>query len=238
MTLQRQKPVDFNTRASPEALLYARQFKAFDSTLKPWYLWNIDNLNGYIQHAKDMILYFAVKEEGEQPWIIRHLHRGDMPLTTTTQRDWFETTGVTTDQFVTAAIGNGTAIQDDTFMVIIGARWIYTENRLAANADRRAFRPPVSFVRFVVGGTRVAEWDLVSIFNSVVSQGAASSVTGEPGPFADYPLGIAESPIIITQNKTLLVQYYEMVATTAADFSLYLYGFVCEKTGGRDGLNP
>lgn len=239
MTMQRTvpKPPDFAVNPSPESLAYASQFLKFQSVIKPWYLWRLEELNGYLDHVQQMLLYYAVREEGEQPWIIRAMHRGDVPPTATTQRDWFETTGVTSDQFVTAAIGNGTAISDDTFIAIVGAKFIYCEQR-NTNQDRRSFRPPVTSVRFVVGGTRVAEWDLFSIFKSVATQGGGSSVTGEPGPFADYPEGYGLSPIYVTQNKTLLVQYYEVNITTAADFSLQLIGYVCEKAGGRDGLNP
>jgi len=169
--------------------------------------------------------------------VVRGLHPGDIPPTGTTQRLWIETTGTTTDQFVTAAIGDGTTIRTATVLVIYGARWVFTE-RHNANGVRLPTRPPVSSVRFVVGGTRVAEWDLWNIFESVVSRGGDSSVatdisTDIYGP----PIGIAESPVIVKPRSTLLIQYYEM-CTAATDFGIQLLGHVIEEAGGTDGLNP
>jgi len=237
MTMLLPKPPRFNTVADRAALDYAEQFEKFNSVLRPIHTMSVQRVEEIINHTKRMLLWMAVAEEGEQDWIVRSLHRGDMPLTTTTQRDWFETTGVTSDQFITAAIGNGTVISDDTFIGIYGARWFFTENR-AQNANRIPFRPPVTAVRFVVGGTRVAEWDLFSIFVATGNQGANSSGVQDFGVFQPYPDGIGESPILVSQNKTLLVQYYEVVAGTATDFGIQLLGLVVERAGGRDGLNP
>lgn len=231
------KPGNYNTVASPEALAYAMQFMTFDSSVARAEHMAPGRVDGLRKHVRNMLMYFAIAEEGEGPWICRQLHAGDIPPTATTQRDWFETTGVTTDQFVTAAKGNGTTVRDDTFIGIYGYRWVYTENR-SGNADVRPIRPPVSYVRYVVGGTRVAEWDLFTGFVATSKQGGNSSVTGEPGPFQEYPVVIAESPIWIAQNKTLTIQFYEMTPTTATDFSFQHIGLVVERVGGTDGLNP
>jgi len=180
--------------------------------------------------------YFAVKEEGESDWVARHLHADDMPGGTA--REWTETTGVTSETFVAAALGDGTAIADDTFIGIYGAQFIFSPVRNAVNNYRNPFTPPVTFVRFTVGGTRVAEWDLYPIWRTTGHQGPSSTATEKLGSMIDWPVGIAESPIFITQNKTLLVEFYEQVPTTATSFGLMFHGIVVQKRGAGDGLNP
>ena len=161
-----------------------------------------------------------------------------MPATSATNRMWLETTGTTTDQFINAAIGNGTAIADDTVIAIYGCRWFYSEMPSFAPLNRQPHRPPVTTLRIVVGGTRVAEWDLFTIFNATAGRGANTSLGTTISPILwVQPVGIAESPIIVKPRTTLLLQYNE-VSTQAVDFGMQILGVVIEKTGSGDGLNP
>jgi hypothetical protein len=194
-------------------------------------------VDGIVKHVTDHLIWRAVAEEGEGDWIARVLTSGDMPPTNAL-RDWLETTGTTSETFVAAALGDGTNTRDDTFIGIYGAQFHAVPSRLLASI-RAPYRPPVTAVRFTVAGTRVAEWDLYSIWRSVAHVGPNSSATEKLGGMVDFPAGIAESPIIIGQNKGLLVKFYEQVPTTAQEFVLQFLGIVVEKRGGGLGaLNP
>mgnify|MGYP001616504754 CR=1 FL=1 len=196
-------------------------------------------VDGIIKATIDLCVHTAEELVGGGDYIVRSLHRGDVPAVSATNRTWLETTGATTDQFITGAIGNGAAINDDTVIGIYGCRWVYSEVASFAANSTLARRPPVTTLRIVVGGTRVAEWDLYTIFAAAQMKGANSSiVTNDQGAnFVVYPVGIAESPVLVKPRTTLLLQYNE-VSTVAVDFCIQLLGVVCEKTGSGDGLNP
>lgn len=195
-------------------------------------------IDGIIKATIDLAMRTARDFVGPGDYIVRSLHRGDMPATSATNRTWLETTGTTSDQFINAAVGNGTAIADDTVIGIYGCRWLYSEVPSFAPTNRMPHRPPVTTVRIVVGGTRVAEWDLYTIFNASALRGANSSLgTNTPAFLWVQPTGIAESPVIIKPRTTLLIQYNE-VSTVAVDFVIQFLGIVVEKTGSGDGLNP
>lgn len=232
------KPANYNDGPSPMAIGYANQFLRYKSILRRADLMSPNRVDGIFKHAVDVCMWRAVLEEGEADWIARSLHPGDLPPTATTRREWLETTGTTSETFVGAARGDGTAIRDDTFIGIYGAQFLTAEHRTGPATTRVPYNPPVVSLRFTVGGTRVAEWDLYGIWRSMGFTGAATSSTGKLGPMLDFPVGIAESPIFIWQNKALLLEYYEQVPTTAADFILLLLGVVVEKRGSTDGLNP
>ena len=195
-------------------------------------------VDGIIKNAIDVAMQAAIDTIGPGEYVARQAHRGDFPPTATTQRLWNETTGTTTDQFITAAIGNGTAINDDTVLVLYGCRWLFAEIPSFAPLNRQGFRPPVSSLRIVVGGTRVAEWDLYTIFTPWAGAGANTSLgTTRSHAQNPQPIGIAESPIVIKPRTTLLLQYYEL-STSAVDFGIQVLGIVVEKLGAGDGLNP
>ena len=237
-------PQDFKTNPSPAALSYAGQFLKYKSILRRADTMSVGRVDGIIKHVIEHLTWMAVAEEGEGDWIARALTSGDMPPTNAI-RDWIEATGVTSETFVTAALGDGTNTRDDTFIGIYGAKFLAASSRLlgggAASAvgNRVIYRPPVTALRFTVAGTRVAEWDLYEIWRSVAHQGPNSSATEKLGGMIDFPVGIAESPILVGQNKGLLLEYYEQVPTTITDFVLQLLGIVVEKKGGGlAALNP
>lgn len=208
----------------------------FRSLLRDANSMSVDRVDGLIESALRVGHSEAVRQIGEDNYVIRSLHAGDLPPTGTTARLWLETTGTTTEVFVAAAIGDGTQINDDTVIALYGARWIFAE-RPNINGNNQPHRPPVSSLRIVVGGTRVAEWDLWGIFRGFATRGGSSSDVTSSVAVVDYPMGIAESPIIVGPRKNLLFEYYEMTAT-ASDFSLQILGHVIEKTGAGDGLSP
>lgn len=233
-----QKPANFDAGPSPEAILYARQFLKFKSFLRRADTMELRRIDGIINHVIDHLMYNAVKGEGPQHWIVRDLLPRDLPPTSATLAgEWNESTGTTISTYQTAAIGNGTAIADDTFIGIYGAQFLWAEGR-NGNADLRPMRMPVSQVRFTIGGTRVAEWDLSPIWYTIAQRGAASSAVGVLAAATQFPVGIAESPIFIGQNTTVLVEFYENVGTTITDFSMKFHGLVVEKRGAGRGLNP
>ena len=235
MTLR--MPAGFADAPTRQALDFAMTKLKFDSTLRRADMMAPGRVDGIYKHTKEMLMWHAVKEEGESDWIARALHPGDMPPTTTTARDWLETTGTTSETFVDAAIGNGTSINDDVFIGIYGFQFLASENRDESGINI-PYRPPVTSLRFVVGGTRVAEWDLNVAWKTVARGIASTSSTAKIAGQIDFPVCIAESPIFVLQNKTLLLQYYEESGTTATDFIPLLYGIVVEKRGAGDGLNP
>lgn len=222
---------------SPAELAEARQFLVYKSILRDSGLMDVRRVDGIIQHTIDLALHAAVSEEGNGPWIARTLHPGDMPPVTTTAREWIETTGTTTESFIAAAIGNGTSIADDVFIGIYGFKFHASRGRNGV-VGSNPYAPPVTSLRFTVGGTRVAEWDLYSVWKALAVRGSATSSVSGSGAAIEFPTGIAESPIIITQNKTLLLEYYEQVPTVATEFLPQVLGVVVEKRGAGDGLNP
>jgi hypothetical protein len=231
------KPQNFSTDPSREAEDYAAQFLRFRSILRRGDTMSPGRVDGIVKHVERRLTWMAVAEEGESDWISRALVSGDIPPTNAL-RDWLETTGTTSETFVAAAIGDGTNIRDDTFIGIYGCKWLAAPSRLLASI-RAPYRPPVTAVRFTVGGSRVAEWDLYEIWRSVGHVGPNSSATEKLGGMIDYPVGIAESPILIGQGKGLLIEYYEQVPTTAQEFVLQLLGIVVEKrAGGLAQLSP
>ena len=210
----------------------------FNSILRRHDTMDPRRVDGIIKATIDLCVHTAEELVGGGDYVVRSLHRGDVPATSATNRTWLEATGTTTDQFITAAIGNGTAIADDTVIGIYGCRWLYTERPTSGVASYLAHKPPVTTMRLVVGGTRVAEWDLYTIFNAIASKGGVSSASvTTPAANPNYPIGIAESPVLVKPRTTLLIQYNE-ISTAATEFGIQLLGVVVEKTGSGDGLNP
>ena len=232
------KPTDFSTNPSPAAIAYANQFLKYKSILRQAELMQASRVDGIVKHVIEQLMWMAVNESGEQQWVARALNADDMPGGTT--RQWLETTGTTSDGFVAAALGDGTALADDTYIGIYGAQFKATAPRdFTMPATLASTRPPVTAVRFIVGGTRVAEWDLYSIWNATSHVGPNSTATEKLGSGLTYPIGIAESPVLIGKQKNLLVEFYEEVATTATTFVLQFLGIVVEKrAGGLASLSP
>ena len=236
------KPSDFTTNPSPMAIAYAAQFLKYKSILRRADMMAPNRVDGIVKHVIEQLVWMAVAEEGESQWIARALTADDMPGGTV--REWNEATGTTSEIFVAAALGDGTNTADDTFIGIYGCQFIAATGRLlgaagSVGANRVLYKPPITAARFTVGGTRVAEWDLYTIWRSVAHTGPHSTATEKLGTMIDFPLGIAESPILIGQNKALLVEYFEQVPTTITDFVLQLLGIVVEKrAGGLAALSP
>ena len=231
------RPTDFTTNPSLAALNYAEKFLKFKSILRRADTMAPGRYDGIIKGVIRQLTWMAVAQTGEADWVCRQMVSGDIPPTNAF-RDWLETTGTTSETFVAGAIGDGTNTRVETYIGIYGAKWLAAPSRLLASI-RAPYRPPVTAVRFIVGGTRVAEWDLYNIWRSVGHVGPNSSATEKLGGMIDYPEGIAESPILISASKGLLIEYYEQVPTTAQEFVLQILGIVVEKrAGGLAQLSP
>ncbi len=231
-----QKPGDFSTNPSPAALAFAAQFLRYKSVLRDAREMAPGRVDGIIKHVMEMLTWMAVAEEGEGDYVARSLNGDDMPGGTV--RDWLELSGVVSETFIAAARGDGTAVANNTWLGIYGFKYIAGSSRLLAGI-RAPYRPPITAMRFTVGGTRVAEWDLFNMWRAVAHVGPNSSATEKLAGMIEFPTGIAESPILIGQNKTLLVEFFNQVPTNTQDLVYQLLGITIEKRGGGiAGLNP
>lgn len=200
------------------------------SYLLPEFFFPEGHEEGLRELVKSELMRRAVRDLGPGKYISRTLHPGDMPPVSTSTREWIETTGTNLNTFVDAAIGDGTSINDKTYIGIFGIQWLSAE---LSDGEFGAATPPVTSLRWTIGGARVAEWDLYSTFQGVAFQGTP---VNEFGPQQQFPRGLAASPIYVDKKQPLLVQYYEIENTL--DFSIQLLGYVVEQVGGTDGLNP
>ena len=155
----------------------------------------------------------------------RDLVGSDMP--NLANNDWLETTEGS-NAYANAAFATGSAIADETFIGIYGFKQIMQED---ADADRGGSHLAVATIRFDIGGTRVAQWDMHSTFTATAIAGNAVNSFGGA---MEHSVAIAESPVIVTQNQNLTVSFWE-VATTL-DFTVALLGIVVEKAGRT--INP
>lgn len=199
------------------------------SYLLPEFFYPEGHEEGLREFVKSELMRRAVRDLGPGKYISRTLHPGDMPPTGTTTREWIETT-TGGNTFVGAAIGDGTAINDKTYIGLFGLQWLSAE---LSDGEYGAGTPPVTSLRLTVGGTRAAEWDLYSTFQGVAYQGTP---VNEFGPQQQFPRGLAASPIFVDKRQPFLLEYYEIESTL--DFSIQLLGYVVEQVGGTDGLNP
>ena len=155
----------------------------------------------------------------------RDLVGSDMP--NLANNDWLETTEGS-NAYANASFATGGQIADETFIGIYGFQQIMHED---TDDDRGGSTPCVTVIRFDIGGTRVAQWDMQSCFVGNALAGASDTSFGGA---MEHKQGIAESPIIITQNQNFTVSFWEV--TTTLDFVVPLLGFVVEKAGRT--INP
>ena len=155
----------------------------------------------------------------------RDLVGSDMP--NLSNNDWLETTEGS-GAYANAAFATGSAIADETFIGIYGFQQIMHED---TDADRGGSTPVATVMRFDIGGTRVAQWDMQSTFVGNALAGASDTSFGGA---MEHDQAISESPVIVTQNQNLTVSFWEV--TTTLDFVVALLGFVVEKAGRT--INP
>ncbi len=209
----------------------AMEFLVFESSLRPLNASRKGSAWGSVVLLEEWLVREARKELGPEIALVsRFLHAGDIPPIATTTREWIETSAGNDNVFVQGAIGDGTPIANNTWIGFFGARFIMAED---ADGVKGSVTPPASSLRFVVGGTRVAEWDLYTIW---VGMSSAATVSNDYGASQIFPYGIAESPVLIGRSKQLELQFYEIENTL--DWVIHPMGLVVEPAGQGDGIQP
>lgn len=138
--------------------------------------------------------------------IIRDLTPLDLALT---NNEWTETSGASDNTWADTSI-TGT-LADDRWVAILGIKILSGHTT-----------PPISALKFTVGGSEVARWDLYKAFATYI-------LTTSGAVQHDNPECITEGPIIITKNTPFTVAEYVIEASTA--YKPVLFGFVCESEG-------
>lgn len=196
------------------------------SYLRPAHELSKEYIDEKVNAAVDAALSAAVAELGREIELnVRSLLPDDFGVSTNT---WLETTAGST--WADSTFADGSQIPDNRFIGIYGARWIFSE---LSDGEQGGFNPNVTALRMTIGGSRVAQWDLVGIFRAQMSAGTPATAYGS---WADFPTGIAVSPVSITQNKAFTVSFLER--TTTVDFAVQLLGVAVEPVGSGAGLNP
>ena len=211
---------------------------AMQSYLEPWYWLTAQQRAARIRACEDAALLAAVDAFGNQEYVIRGLEESDFNVTTT--KDWIETTEGA-GAYASAAFATGAAnIFDNLIIGIYGARILAMENEAGVSAygEIGAVAAPVTALRITVGGKRMAEWDLMVLMRLVGT--TATTATGDAavlGAQPDFPDGFARTPVVITKEKAVDIEFWE--GTTTLEFAVALLGIVVEPVGGGQmALSP
>lgn len=191
-----------------------------DSWLTPADWLTPPDIQEAIDAARAAALEAAFEELGQVNVVVRPLFASDFGAVST--NSWLEATAGTT--WADSAFANGSQVADNVFIAIYGAQWQHEE--LSAG-EGGGFNPAVTALRIAIGGARVAQWDLNVIYRG---QNSAGTPANAYGSLANYPVGIATSPVVLTQNKGATVQFLERAATL--NFTVVLLGLVVEPVGG------
>ena len=149
----------------------------------------------------------------ERDFTFRELMPSDLPGYT--NEEWLETSGTDNTWAVTTG-GDGTAIADDTILLIYGVS-ILTP----------AVSPIISGLRFTVGASLRAQFSVYNIWPIISSGTAAGSVV-------PVKVGYLAAPIIIHKQTTLTIYEAVLEATTA--YRMVLHGITAEVKG--KSINP
>ena len=183
-------------------------------------------IDGIINAVIGELCGLAYAAMGPVDLIARNLVASDFPGDS--NNDWLEITLTADNAYANSANGDGTAIADETFIGIYGFKQILHEE---VNGEDGSDTPTMTTIRLTVGGTLVAQWDMNSTF---VGMGISATPATTLGPTVKHMTAIVESPVIITQNQTLTVAFYEIENTL--DTIVAFLGIVVEKVGRT--LNP
>lgn len=130
-----------------------------------------------------------------------------------TNQEYTDTSGATDNAYAATSISADT-IANNTFVVVWGVRLHFPIVGVTS--------PPVTVLRWTVGGARVAQWSLYNIAHTQHPDNVEA--------FGIRPItGISLSPIIIRQNMPLTVDAY--VVTVSTGFVVTYDGAVCEPEG-------
>lgn len=179
------------------------------SVLRLAHLMPPERVEQLYQDTIELVADVAQRDLGDVDIIVRDLLPSDFPGYTA--NEWTETSGATDNAWDTTTGGNGGSIADETFMGILGVQFLGGITAL-----------PVSALRFTVGASLVAQWSLYlpAVEYTLTTSGATTH---------QFPVALAETPIIIRQNQTLKVEEYVIEINTA--YQLAFIGFVAEKVG-------
>lgn len=171
-----------------------------------------ERLEGIRKAAKSKLLEVAEKAMGATTrLVIRDLNAQDLRETNI---EFPPVTGVN-NTWTTILSAGAVAIRDNVFVAITGVR-------ILENGAPFAVDPGVTAIRFTVGGSYVAMWDLYKL--QPIAGAATAAGTSVFMPVA----AITEGPIIISQNITFNIETYGIETT---DTILIIEGYVCEKEG-------
>jgi len=176
------------------------------SVLRPTSEMRIERVDGIWSAAAKELLKLAEEALPGKRLILRDLIPLDLGLT---NNEWIETSGAD-NAWADTSIAAMT-MADNRFVAIIGVKVISGHTT-----------PPISALKFNVGGSEVARWDLYPAFvaYTLTTSGATEHVN---------PVCITEGPIIITQNAPFTIAEYTIEA--AAVYKMAVLGLVCEPEG-------
>ena len=207
------------------------------SYLEPYYWLTAQQRAQRIRATEDAALLAAYDAFGDQEYIIRSLEESDFNVTTT--KDWIETTEGG-GAWAAAAFATGLAdIFDNMIIGIFGARFLSFENEagVTPGGEIGAVATAVTALRIGVGGKRVAQWDLTPIARLGGMTASLATGSTEISPLLEFPDGFARTPVVITKEKAVTVEFWE--GTTTLEFALALLGIVVEPVGGgQAALSP
>lgn len=216
------------TPFTPAELQAAEDAIRTRSFLRPATELTPQRIDGIINTTILTTVAMARRELGDIELNVRALLAHDFGALTDPDNNWLETTGGT--GWADSAFANGSQVPDNTFLGIYGARYMFDED---ADGLIGGFDPVVDALRLSIGGSRVAQWDLNVLYKAAAQVATQANVWG---PLLDHKSGIVESPIIVTQNKTVTVQFLERATTL--DFAVMILGVTVEPVGQGAGLNP
>ena len=162
--------------------------------------------------AKHLAFIAARRAYPNRRLVVRDMTAQDLEVTNI---EWADTTGgvanVWEDHQVAAA-----EIDDGKFIAIFGCRMM--EMQIPDEM-------PITALKFLVGGSEVARWDLYKAFGATGDGVTLASLVGGFLPIAC----LTDAPIVISEGISITIQQW--VATLATSFVLALEGVVCELEG-------
>ena len=176
------------------------------SVLRPKDELRLERVDGIWSAAAKKLLEKAEEALPGKRLIIRDLTAEDLLLT---NNEWTETSGATDNAWADTSI-TGT-LADGRFVAILGVKVLTGHTT-----------PPISALKFTVGGSEVSRWDLYKAFK-------AYTLTTSGAVQHNNPECITEGPIIITQNTPFTIAEHVIEASTA--YKLAIFGLVCETEG-------
>lgn len=170
---------------------------------------------GIIKAAKDLAFVAARKAYPTGRLICRCLQAGDLERTNK-YNEWITDTSGTANAWEDHLIDSET-IADGVFVAIYGLRMMQLEI---------ADSIPISAVKFLVGGSEVARWDITKAYHP-----SADGVTlaNYVNPGVPPPLCVTDAPLVVSEGITLEIDQW--VATATTTFVMALEGIVVEKEG-------